>query len=212
MDSFIDIYCERLGPGLLAEPVNALTNASFFMAAFLGWRLARLKGGVDNRTGILLALLLMIGTGSTLFHTTATYWAMLSDTLPILFYQIAFLQFYASRVMSLPPKYNIGLLGLYIVTVIIFGLLPQSWLNGSIGYIPAFLFLLGLSYWHWRHAQAAHLMMAGASALFLASLIFRTVDMPLCESWPLGTHFLWHILNGIVLYYTTCAYILNKKG
>jgi hypothetical protein len=25
----IDVYCERIGPGLLAEPLNAVTNASF---------------------------------------------------------------------------------------------------------------------------------------------------------------------------------------
>jgi hypothetical protein len=29
----IDAYCERIGPGLLAEPLNALPNASFLIAA-----------------------------------------------------------------------------------------------------------------------------------------------------------------------------------
>ena len=32
----IDIYCERLGPGFWAEPVNALSNGAFLVAgAFL---------------------------------------------------------------------------------------------------------------------------------------------------------------------------------
>jgi hypothetical protein len=31
----IDLYCERLGPGILAEPINALTNLAFpFTAVF----------------------------------------------------------------------------------------------------------------------------------------------------------------------------------
>jgi hypothetical protein len=27
----------------------------------------------------------------------------------------------------------------------------------------------------------------------------RTIDGAVCEAVPLGTHFLWHILNGIML-------------
>jgi len=30
----MDAYCERLGPGLFAEPLNALTNVSFLLAAW----------------------------------------------------------------------------------------------------------------------------------------------------------------------------------
>jgi hypothetical protein len=33
----VDIYCERLGPGLWAEPLNAVTNVAFFVAAWLAW-------------------------------------------------------------------------------------------------------------------------------------------------------------------------------
>jgi hypothetical protein len=36
----IDAYCERLGPGLWAEPLNALTNLAFIVAALIcAWRL-----------------------------------------------------------------------------------------------------------------------------------------------------------------------------
>ena len=33
----IDSYCERLGPDYWAEPVNALTNLAFVLAAALLW-------------------------------------------------------------------------------------------------------------------------------------------------------------------------------
>jgi len=36
--------------------------------------------------------------------------------------------------------------------------------------------------------------------LFLASLGFRTIDQAVCEWTPVGTHFMWHILNAAVLY------------
>ncbi len=34
----VDGYCERLGPGYWAEPVNAVTNAAFLIAAAVVWR------------------------------------------------------------------------------------------------------------------------------------------------------------------------------
>ncbi len=35
MDRAIDLYCERLGPGLWAEPLNAVTNLAFILAGIL---------------------------------------------------------------------------------------------------------------------------------------------------------------------------------
>jgi hypothetical protein len=33
----VDIYCERIDPGFWAEPVNALTNLAFLLAAAFVW-------------------------------------------------------------------------------------------------------------------------------------------------------------------------------
>jgi hypothetical protein len=50
MDAYLDAYCERTAPGLLAEPLNAITNASFLIAAGAAWVLATRTGQVP--TGI----------------------------------------------------------------------------------------------------------------------------------------------------------------
>ena len=39
-----------------------------------------------------------------------------------------------------------------------------------------------------------------AAAVFTLSLILRIIDLAICNALPLGTHFLWHICNAIVLY------------
>ena len=59
----IDLYCERLGPGLWAEPVNALTNAVFFVAAWAIWRNAQKLNARDGGTGLLIGLTVVIGIG-----------------------------------------------------------------------------------------------------------------------------------------------------
>jgi hypothetical protein len=41
-------------------------------------------------------------------------------------------------------------------------------------------------------------LLAGA-VLFAISLAFRTADLEICATLPIGTHFLWHLLNGAVL-------------
>jgi hypothetical protein len=38
-----------------------------------------------------------------------------------------------------------------------------------------------------------------AALIFSLSLFFRSIDGAVCPAWPAGTHFLWHILNALVL-------------
>jgi hypothetical protein len=43
-NAFVDNYCERTGAGFWAEPLNAISNASFLVAAALAFRLWRRRG------------------------------------------------------------------------------------------------------------------------------------------------------------------------
>lgn len=209
MNRYIDIYCERLEPGLWSEPVNAITNISFFIAAICALWLARQEGKISAGPIVLIALVAIIGTGSSLFHTYATVWAMLSDSIPILFYQIAFIILYARFVMDLSWLKVGGIFAAFMAMTIGIYQLPHDLLNGSLGYGPALLFLAGFAFWHLKHATQERFVLLMAVVTFAISLTFRSVDMMVCESLPLGTHFMWHILNGVVLYLTTRAYIKN---
>ena len=265
MNRYIDIYCERLEPGLWAEPLNAVTNAAFFIAAFFAWRLLKKsslrategsaaiqsseeKTGLLRRTKqrqrrcslekkseqsdallraprndvgvyVLIFFIVLIGTGSTLFHTHATMWAQLSDVMPILFYQIAFLAFYSHGVLKFSKAQTVLFLGVFFVVIVSNYQLPHHWLNGSIGYAPALLFLIILTGMHYKEARRGEegvpegVKFLGLACLtFVVSLTFRSIDMELCEVIPLGTHFMWHVLNGVVLYLTTASYIKSIKS
>ena len=86
----VDIYCERTGPGLLSEPVNAISNAAFFVAAWLAWRAAKARGLADAPTLTLIGLTAAVGVGSTLFHTFAQRWAGAADVIPILLFILTY--------------------------------------------------------------------------------------------------------------------------
>ena len=49
-----------------------------------------------------------------------------------------------------------------------------------------------------------------AAVVFCASLVFRTIDELVCPSFPIGTHFLWHLLNGGLLYLAMRTLILKR--
>jgi hypothetical protein len=194
----IDVYCERLAPGLLAEPLNAASNLAFFVAAWLVLRHVRGRAWDFH---VLAGLLALIGIGSLTFHTVATVWAAIADTLAI----AIFIWFYLQRLLVRFGHLNNVLATL---TVVVYAIgsraveksFPDGALNGSAGYLPALATLLVITAWVSVTARPARRPFIVASLTFLASLTLRTVDQAACPTFPLGTHFLWHLLNATVLY------------
>jgi Ceramidase len=209
LTGFIDIYCERTAPGLWAEPLNAISNLAFFIAALAAFRLARRRGGPTVETGLPILLIVLIGIGSSLFHTLANRWSELADVLPILFYQLVFIGIYARRVMQWNVAGTAFLLALFVVLAGVFGQMPRDWFNGSLSYAPAFMFLVGLGAYHYRRQFRARATLLTAAAVFIVSLTFRSIDMQVCPAIPVGVHFLWHLLNAVVLFLTMRALLLN---
>jgi hypothetical protein len=39
-----------------------------------------------------------------------------------------------------------------------------------------------------------------AALMFIISLTIRTFDMAVCSALPIGVHYMWHLLNAIVMY------------
>ncbi|WP_288408289.1 ceramidase domain-containing protein [uncultured Herbaspirillum sp.] len=207
----VDLYCERLSPAFWAEPVNALSNLGFFVAAFCAWRLLKSYSAPTSRSAWILTLMIaVIGIGSFLFHTVAERWALLADVIPISLYQILFLAFYLRQVarLSLPG------VGAWVIAffAISYGVstLPDQWLNGSLSsYGSAWLFIAGLGVYHWRSGKQEPQALLLAVAVFSLSLLFRSADMAVCKYLSIGTHMFWHLSNSIVLYLTTRAFIVN---
>ncbi len=194
----IDLYCERVGPGLWAEPLNALSNLAFVAVAFalaVRWRLWR--PGADLGVRWLVVLMAAIGIGSGLFHTYANAAAQLADVLPILLFQLLFLGLYLRRFVGFTAGATLFGVGGFLALC----LLARSWphfANGSMAYAPAMAALVLLGVQQRRHSAGPPLLL-GAATLFGLSLTFRTLDLALCDSFPHGSHFLWHLLNSLVL-------------
>jgi hypothetical protein len=207
----IDLYCERLGPGIIAEPINALTNLAFVVAAYAAWRLADQYRSMSVETGLLIGLMVAIGIGSGLFHTFATNWARVLDVLPILLFQIAYLWIYGSRIIMMKTVHLEGLVILFLIAAY-FGRQFPHLLNGSLIYLPAFIMLLGLGLYHYHHARVEPTLLLWATAVFSASLFLRSIDLAVCKYVPIGTHFFWHLFNGLLVYLAFRGLLMNLKA
>lgn len=191
----VDGYCERLDPSFWAEPVNAVTNLAFLVAAVLMWRRSFGLG----RT--LAAVLFCIGFGSFLFHTVAQPWAGLADTMPILIFVLLYI-FAANRDfwrLGLWPAVGLTLLffPFAAATTPLFAMIPG--IGGSAMYMPVPLLIALYAALLARRAPQTARGLAIGAAILLVSLTARILDAPLCALWPLGTHFLWHLLNAAML-------------
>jgi len=203
----IDAYCERLGSGFWAEPVNALTNIAFLIAAVAAAVLLAQRRRADPAAALLVALTVAIGIGSFLFHTIATVWSSLADVIPIAIFILAYFFVAMRRFLAVPPLGAVVLTAAYEAASLAFprlwrGLVPAGSdpLGSSVGYVPALLAMLVVGGLLLMRDAATGRRLLAAGGVFAVSLALRSVDLAICTAVPLGSHFLWHILNAVVLY------------
>jgi uncharacterized membrane protein (GlpM family) len=193
----VDGYCERTGPEYWSEPVNALTNLAFLVAAAVMW--PRVRGLLTGQ--VLVVVLALIGVGSWAFHTHANRLTGLMDVVPIVAFILIYV-FAATRdFLGQRPVVAAGVALAFIPYAIVmtplFRALP--FFGVSAFYWPVPVLIFGYAAWLRGPAPATARGLAVGAGVLCASLGFRSADMVLCDAVPLGTHFMWHILNGIML-------------
>lgn len=215
-------YCERgLDPAFWAEPLNAVSNLAFLIAAALGAAvLMRLPAGQRGGLEIsCVALAAGIGIGSFLFHTLATRWAALADTIPIGIFMLLYLVLASRRFLGLSAAGVAGVVVAFIAALVLAGqpvCAGRPCLNGSAGYLPALAALAAIGLLLRARAHpAAWALLVGCCVLAL-SLALRTIDRAACPytilaaARPTGTHFLWHLLNGVLIHILLQAAIADR--
>jgi hypothetical protein len=205
---YVDAYCERTAPGFWAEPVNALTNVAFLLAAALlarELRGLRVAGNAPVSLWLLVALMVAIGIGSFLVHTYATAWAEMTDVVPIYLFMLTYAASFARWIAGLRWRWAwLGAPAFVLWVLLVRQIVPVG-MFGVGGYFPALLALAAFALWCAWHADPLWRGFALTAAIFAVSLTLRQSDQALCAVWPLGTHFGWHLLNAVTLYVATAT-------
>lgn len=212
----IDGYCERVGAAFWAEPLNAVTNLAFIVAGLAAIAMARRMGRLDGPVMFLTANAIVVGIGSFLFHTFATVWAAMADTGPILVFILAYFTIAMRAYVGLGwGRAVLVMLGFLVAMFAVSAGLREVLLpvmGRSVSYVPALMALGGIGLWlHARgHAAGAGLLLG--AGVFAVSLTFRTLDGPACGVWPVGTHFMWHLMNGLLLWLLIVTLIRHGRA
>lgn len=157
-------YCERIDASFWAEPVNALTNLAFVIAAVVIAN-ALVRDGQAVRKAwdlwLLAGLIAAIGVGSFLWHTLATPWSGLADVIPILLFINVYLVSFLARIVK-PEAWSVaaGFVAFQIFNMIVLQAIPPGALNGSLFYVPTWAALWLMVAYCWRKGSAGRLGMA----------------------------------------------------
>lgn len=207
--AFVRDFCERTAPGLWAEPVNVLTSLAFVAGGlWLMKEVLRTPTGtvVGGRWSLMLlaTLYALIGLGSTALHVTASAWGAALDMLAIRCFLLWFVACFLRWMLGWSwPAALLGMPAFY--------LLAEAWLRsahpqalfGLHAYLPVLWTLLACAVVLWRRADPAWRPFALAATGHGLSLAMHRFDMALCDTWPLGTHFAWHVVNAALIFVLT---------
>ena len=224
LSQHVFLYCERgTNEALFAEPLNAASNAAFLLAALAALLLLLRRPGELRSADqyLFIALVFLIGLGSLSFHLLADRASLFADVIPINVFMLVYLGFALNRLLGVPPGWTVlTLIG--FVGIVALSMQAKCWdggigfpgaeatgasecLNGSLVYLPALLAMavVGGLMAERKHPAAAYILWA--ALIFTISVTFRSLDLALCDAYQfqgrkIGTHFIWHLLNGLALF------------
>jgi Ceramidase len=216
MDFFapLDQYCERTAVGLWNEPFNLFSNLGFIIGGLLIFRALKSTHYKQRQpySQLLATMMILIGIGSALFHSLANVWSMWADVIPIGVFVITYLILFFRYTAGASVQKTILLLGCFgLLTEVVIAVSDHQLANGGEAYFGTWVVLFGISCFYAGRRQAHNQWrIALATIAFTASLFLRTVDQKYCETWPIGTHVFWHLLNSVVLFLIASAYISER--
>ncbi|HRK25362.1 MAG TPA: hypothetical protein PLQ11_10455 [Beijerinckiaceae bacterium] len=211
--------CERIATG--GEMLNvgsALVIVLTALACLRHWIGLSLRRDFAVVSLILMAL--AAGLGSALYHLDPGPTTLRLDTMPIQLFVMSSFAYILYRMIGFDALVTLLNLAAFILVALLFGMmLPAALLGNGAHYVAPLIaiYILGAGlviYARMGLNHDAHLTGAAAARsdsvhiprlkagwgllqvgiVFAMALVARSLDMPLCETLPYGTHFIWHLL------------------
>jgi hypothetical protein len=196
------IYAETNLDHFIAEPWNAISSLAIVLPALYWAFYLRFQFKKYSFIYFGIPLLIAGGIGSTLYHAfRSSSFFLVMDVLPTAILTLSVGIYFWVKVL---PKWWQSLFIVVPVTLgrfWLFQLLPGElavnisyFLTGTLIFFPVLLYLI--------KTRLKHVIdiLLSVSSLSI-SLVFRERDQVLTDLFPMGTHFLWHILSGVGAFY-----------
>ena len=206
-------FCERnmaslsaQSASVLIEPLNVASNLVILLAAAaLSRRAVALRESsiVPVSLRALIALIAVVAFASILYHWAPMRWSYMLDVQSVHVFGLWFAACFARWMLGLPWRqalFAIPLFGIFALTIS--EVVPDFGLDLA-RFLPAAIALAVLTVWLARRDDPAWRSFGGAAIAFALGLGFHQYDTALCGPIPTGTHFLWHLCSGVMLFLIT---------
>lgn len=187
-------YCERVGNSIFSEPINLLSNLAFFITVILLYKEYKNIKKVNFEYWFILITFLVVGIGSSLWHSLRSPLGFTLDSVPILIFLLS-LFFVILKELTTDYKKAIILTTFFLSLQFILSYLFSNFLNGSVLHVTSGVIFFSIIIWiRKKYSRILKNIVIGL-LLYILAIIFRSIDNLVCPYFPLGTHFMWHILN-----------------
>lgn len=158
-------------------------------------------------------LLSLVGLGSFIYHTARNSITLIFDAVPIYIFILYALFFALKELFESKAKASLVLGGFFLLEVILSIYAPREFLNGSIRHLTAIAFISVLGVLLFRkYGGKIKMPIMSVIGLYGFAILFRSIDMAVCNIIPIGTHFLWHTLAAFAGYNAIKLLVLMKTG
>lgn len=201
---YISQYCERAGAGFFSEPFNVISSLAILVSAYFIYKFLKKQAIKSFRYWFLFLLLVIVGFGSILWHSFRHPLVLALDAIPIYIFFFTFLYLLLKRLTESTIGALVLLISFFVVQVLASYFFPD-FINGTVRHVIFATFSLSLIIWVYRKFKNLNRHLLAAFLLYVLAIIFRLIDNSVCSIFPIGTHFLWHILNAAVAYFAIRA-------
>ena len=182
-------YCETLTGYVLSQPLNAISNVAFLIAAWFAYKCLQDRGA--KRLYVLPILLAFVGISSAWWHITDSHLGDILDTFSIVVFASVAVIILLTRISKSKPAIALSFVALLSL---VFTTERSTALNGSLPYVVLLVGLAIAGSIYIRKFPEAKVWLYSSLVTFFVAIVVRSTDIFLCPSIPFGTHFLWHIL------------------
>jgi len=189
--------------------LNQVSNIAFVIGAIYAWYIWRQRNSDDKFSLLLIVLLALIGIGSFIYHAFPSDKTIWIDLIPIQIFGLSYFAYLGKKYFELSNlQLLLILVAFFFVRQYWIIYMPRGAIGGGITHIPTVFLLLSSALLLLSRYKKFSTMLLIASAIYILALVIRAMDKQISVQFPVGVHWIWHILTALTASMLILATIL----
>lgn len=185
---------------LLAEPLNAISSIAFILAGIGVYKLLKKNRIQKVEYKALVILIILIGIGSFIWHATGNLYVLILDVVPVALSFALITYIFLSKIIRNRRLALLIALLLLPIRFFISSFAPTDIISSLVRNLINFIVFLVIIALAFKKYGKSAFQGLGVLAIYLFAIIMRGIDLQVCSTFLIGTHFLWHIFNALAAY------------